>query len=89
VLAAACVLFGLAAGGWTLRKLTWDDLALLRWPRYPAARVEPRVTSAGLEVNVPAEGMQCWDAPLPCTPALEPHLAWRGMFVLTSSGVPQ
>jgi hypothetical protein len=80
VLAGACVLFALAAAGWTERRLTWSDLAVLRWPEYPPARVERRVTSSGLEVNVPVGSLQCWTAPLPCTPTLDADLAWRGMF---------
>jgi hypothetical protein len=82
VLIALCAIFGLAAGGWTLRRLTWDDVAIVRWPEYPAAALERQVTANGLEVNVPVGSIQCWRAPLPCTPVLEPGLAWRGMFVV-------
>jgi hypothetical protein len=81
VLAGACVLFALAAAGWTERRLTWADLVVLRWPAYPVARIEKRSTTSGFEVNVPVGSLQCWTAPLPCTPTFEADLAWRGMFV--------
>ncbi|WP_041448232.1 hypothetical protein [Anaeromyxobacter sp. Fw109-5] len=80
-LALLCALFTTAAAGWTLRHLTWNETALVRWPAYPESHVEPRVTASGLEVNVPVEGMQCWTAPPPCTPTYDPNLAWEGMFI--------
>lgn len=81
LLACGCVLYAAAAGGWTLRKLTWSDAALLCWPAYPAPRPMRREPANGMVVNVPPDGL-CWEAPLPCAPAVEPGLAWRGMFVV-------
>lgn len=35
------------------------------------------VTRSGLKVFVPAEGGQCWEAPLPCSPGIDPRLRLR------------
>ena len=43
----------------------------------PVVAVVPRETRSGLTVYVPAEGNQCWEAPLPCTPELDPSLRLR------------
>ncbi|HRU04944.1 MAG TPA: hypothetical protein P5137_04110 [Candidatus Brocadiia bacterium] len=43
----------------------------------PVAAVEPRLTHSGLIVFTPRRGEQCWDAPLPCAPALNPRLRLR------------
>lgn len=36
--------------------------------RLPEVAVEPRGTLAGMPINVPRQGNQCWDAPRLCTP---------------------
>ncbi len=43
----------------------------------PAVAVSRVTTAAGLQVNVPAEGEACWNAPLPCTPWPPPALRLR------------
>jgi hypothetical protein len=43
----------------------------------PEVRVVARRTASGLIVYVPAEGNQCWDAPLPCTPYFDNTLRLR------------
>jgi hypothetical protein len=45
--------------------------------RLPRADVVIRHTTSGLAVNVPVEGNQCWDAPLPCTPYFDETLRLR------------
>jgi hypothetical protein len=45
--------------------------------RLPVVKVVPRQTLSGLVVYVPAEGDQCWDAPLPCTPYFNKTLRLR------------
>jgi hypothetical protein len=59
----------------------------------PEVRVVARRTASGLIVYVPAEGNQCWDALLPCTPYFDNTLRLRspgnlgGGFV--SEGLPE
>jgi hypothetical protein len=43
----------------------------------PTASVVARQTPSGLTVYVPAEGNQCWDAPLPCTSYFDETLRLR------------
>jgi hypothetical protein len=45
--------------------------------RLPEAKVELRQTASGLRVYVPVETNQCWEAPLPCSPYLDPLLRLR------------
>jgi hypothetical protein len=69
---------GLAAGVlalavWCLSGYGWREpyrrlLAEGGLTPLPKANVTARKTVSGLTVYVPAEGNQCWDAPLPCTP---------------------
>ena len=40
----------------------------------PGVPLTAAKTRAGLTVFMPLRGDQCWDAPLPCTPYLNPHL---------------
>jgi hypothetical protein len=67
---------------WCLISLGWrepiDALRGVRQP-VPLPKVEllVRHTVSGLEVYVPAEGNQCWDAPLPCTPYFDETLRQR------------
>jgi hypothetical protein len=37
-----------------------------------------RITGSGLTIYTPAQGDECWDAPLPCTPYFRPQLRLRG-----------
>jgi hypothetical protein len=78
------VLLGLAAiSAWCLYPRTlWRVsgrplLAVNSFLRLPVAKVVPRQTLSGLMVYVPAEGDQCWDAPLPCTPYFNKTLRLR------------
>ena len=48
------------------------------WPAPPPAVRIRTVVVDGLPIHLPAEGEQCWDAPLPCSPALDPALGARG-----------
>jgi hypothetical protein len=45
--------------------------------RLPKANMVSRRTLSGLAVNVPVQGNQCWDAPLPCTPYFDETLRLR------------
>lgn len=63
-------------------RLLWGSyfrpsLGVRRLVRLPEAKVELRQTASGLGVTVPAETNQCWDAPLPCSPYLDPSLRLR------------
>ncbi len=40
----------------------------------PVVELTQYSTDSGLVLNVPAEGNQCWEAPLPCTPKPNPSL---------------
>jgi hypothetical protein len=65
-----------------LRKVRTDTLAFGRWPTFPVAEVERRVTTPGTDVSVPVSGDQCWTADPPCTPWYAPGLSWsRGRFL--------
>jgi hypothetical protein len=49
------------------------------------------ITGSGLTIYTPAQGDECWDAPLPCTPDFRPQLRLRGKslsegFYLDESG---
>jgi hypothetical protein len=63
-------------------RLLWGSyfrpsLGVRRLVRLPEAKVELRQTASGLGVYVPVETNQCWDAPLPCSPYLDPSLRLR------------
>lgn len=50
----------------------------LLWPAPPPA-IKTRTQSVdGLPIHLPEEGERCWDAPLPCAPALDSGLGARG-----------
>ncbi len=55
-----------------------------KWRPIPEAKLEMRTTLSGLQVLTPSESDQCWDAPLPCTPHLEPNLMLIGQGDLSS-----
>jgi hypothetical protein len=46
-------------------------------PSFLGAPAVARQTVSGLTVNIPLEGPECWDAPLPCTPYFNRKLALR------------
>jgi hypothetical protein len=46
-------------------------------PPLPKPALTVRHTLSGLAVYVPAQGNQCWDAPLPCTPYFDESLRLR------------
>jgi len=50
----------------------------LLWPASPPAITTRTFVVDGLPIYLPEEGERCWDAPLPCAPALDPGLAARG-----------
>jgi hypothetical protein len=54
-----------------------DRHALLLPAPLPAVATT-QVAVGHLFVRVPAQGMQCWDAPLPCAPRVDPDLEARG-----------
>ncbi len=67
---------------WCLISFGWKEpIQALRGvrepPPLPKAAVIVRRTLSGLDVYVPAQGNQCWDAPLPCTPYFDPSLRLR------------
>lgn len=64
---------------WCLISLGWrEPIEALRGVRQPVPLPKVdlivRRTLSGLEVYVPAEGNQCWDSPLPCTPYFDETL---------------
>jgi hypothetical protein len=67
---------------WCLISLGWrEPLLALRGVQRPSSLPKStlvlRHTLSGLAVYVPAEGDQCWDAPLPCTPYFDESLRLR------------
>lgn len=62
-------------------------LAKVSWTGWQSAKTVPlitKTTDSGLEVRVPVEGNQCWDAPLPCAPGLNRRLRLRKAGDLSS-----
>ena len=59
-----------AAMGHAVRQ-PWDRLVDIDFPRYPDVAVQSRGVHAGMPINVPVQGNQCWDAPRICTPSLK------------------
>lgn len=41
------------------------------------SEIDTFITASGLTLNTPANGMLCWDAPIPCTPHPAPNLRLR------------
>jgi len=67
---------------WCVISLGWKEpLLALHGVQQPTPLPKPtfilRHTLSGLAVYVPAQGEQCWDAPLPCTPYFDPSLRLR------------
>jgi len=67
---------------WCLISLGWKEpLRALRGVQQPPPLPKPALvlkrTLSGLAVYVPAQGNQCWDAPLPCTPYFDESLRLR------------
>jgi hypothetical protein len=67
---------------WCLISFGWKEpLLALRGVQRPAPLPNPalilRHTVSGLAVYVPAQGDQCWDAPLPCTAYFDESLRLR------------
>jgi hypothetical protein len=67
---------------WCVISLGWKEpIQALRGvqqpPPLPKVELIVRHTLSGLAVYVPAEGNQCWDAPLPCTPYFDESLRLR------------
>jgi hypothetical protein len=58
---------------------------LTEWPRIREVRVVQRETIEGVEIYTPAEGDQCWSAPLPCTPYFNRDLRVRR----SANGLPK
>jgi len=75
-----------ALGGLTL---CWAEIGFVptEWradgvafPRPPTPALVQRVSETGYRVWTPAQGYQCWDAPLPCTPYFSPDLSYDGVM---------
>jgi hypothetical protein len=67
---------------WCLISFGWKEpLLALRGVQQPPPLPRPALilqhTLSGLAVYVPAQGYQCWDAPLLCTPYFDPSLRLR------------
>lgn len=67
---------------WCLISFGWKEpLLALRGVQQPPSLPKPALilknTLSGLAVYVPADGQQCWDAPLPCTPYFDESLRLR------------
>jgi hypothetical protein len=67
---------------WCLISFGWKEpLLALRGVQQPSPLPKPTLilqhTLSGLAVYVPAQGQQCWDAPLPCTPYFDESLRLR------------
>jgi hypothetical protein len=74
---------------WCLAGIGWKEpyrslLAVKALPPLPKASLVVRHTLSGLAVYVPAQGDQCWDAPLPCTPYFDESLRLRDESSLRS-----
>jgi hypothetical protein len=59
---------------------------LTTWPRIPAGKFQARQTLTGVHLFVPVGTVQCWLAPLPCTPYFDPGLVWDGTWRTTTVG---
>ena len=67
---------------WCLISFGWQEpihslSGVQQPPPLPKAGLVLRHTLSGLAVYVPAQGNQCWDAPLPCTPYFDETLRLR------------
>src|SRR6267378_4272528 len=74
---------------WCLISLGWKEpIQALRGVQQPPPLPKPalilRHTLSGLPVYVPAQGNQCWDAPLPCTPYFDESFRLRNDSSLRS-----
>jgi len=74
---------------WCLISVGWrEPIQALRGVQQPPPLPKPalilRRTLSGLPVYVPAQGNQCWDAPLPCTPYFDESLRLRNDSSLRS-----
>jgi hypothetical protein len=54
------------------------------WRPIPEIPLTTQSTSSGLEIFIPITGDQCWDAPLPCAPYLNPSLTLKKQGDLSS-----
>jgi hypothetical protein len=70
----------LAAAFLHARPARGEPFSWLSWPTVPIAPTELRSSARGFEARVPTAGDQCWLAPRPCTPELDPGLAFEGWF---------
>ena len=48
------------------------------WKPIKTAALQEKVTAQGLNIQVPVNGDQSWDSPLPGTPCFNPALQLRG-----------
>jgi len=67
---------------WCLISLGWKETfqtlrGVQQPPPLPKSALVLKHTVSGLAVYVPAQGNQCWDAPLPCTPYFDESLRLR------------
>jgi hypothetical protein len=77
----------LVSSVWCLISFGWKESPLaLRGvqqpPPLPKSALILKHTLSGLAVYVPAQGQQCWDAPLPCTPYFDESLRLRNVSSL-------
>jgi len=85
----------LAGGGaWLLTEsLAWlgrvpsSAHPVLEWPAMPRVPTRDAQTLPGARVQVPLSGDQCWTAPRPCTPYLDPGLSFESI-ILTYAADP-
>jgi len=70
-----CLTWCLISFGW--REPIHSLRRVQQSPPLPKAGLVVRHTLSGLAVYVPAQGNQCWDAPLPCTPYFDETLRLR------------
>jgi len=61
-LVAAGILYGPYAVSW------------IAWPQIPQAELAQGTTHSGAKIFTPRGGVQCWRAPLPCSPILRPEV---------------
>ena len=69
----------------SLKLIGLRSISLEGWTPIPSVSTKDRATQTGLVINMPLEGNQCWNTPLPCSPQVKDELdlmRWpSGVFI--------